>query len=1150
MRRLALTALITTTLLAACRATSPSSEPGQLESQPPRVLISEVLAGIEGNNNYEFVELYNTGDNPIDLQGWSLWYQLPTNQEALQMFAWEETAFIPANGHFLLVRTGEDLGLTTDGYFSQGLNTTGGNLWLLDSSGHRADALAWGRASGKLGEGKPSPPMDNGVALERLPGGPEGNGQDTEDNRSDFLLSNDPEPQNVASSRTPGEAQPIEINISSPDQINPGQDFSLLLRIRNDSDTQLANLRVVVPLPEGLDLSLLQSDFNIDDGTATWAIEKLAPKQAIESTIELTAPWTYTTLEFNNIYVEISEPGLLTFAEAHRVAIKGGTIPVAVARDLVGSEVIVEGVATMYTGGYFAGSGNVKFYLEDDSHGIQVWVPSGEGSVDVPIGARVRVHGLMDIYRGARELVTTTPEDVEILSLGGPPDPLQISIQEAVHDEGSLTGRLVSMQGTASRVEEFNYSYEMDLVDDAGNSITLYIDKQTSISGELYEAGWQYAAAGILENTDDRIQLYPRLPGDLREVFPPSIRVEADAPINVVRGQSFTLEFSVHNNTPEPAEGLELWVNIPSELRIIQTDEYAMRVDGGIRWQLPEIPPQGAALSRTATFSTATTQETIRIDKFGLRTPSGDTIGPESPIQIFLGDTVPIWAIQWEGDYSPFKLKQLKTRGVVTGMFPELGGFWIQNLDPDDNPSTSEGIFISAEGFSLEVETGDLIQVEGQVHEISSQTQLILDDPDSVQLLAKNSDLPEPVELNPPRGTEAARSYYEQFEGMLVAVGEPAIVVGPTSRFGEYVLALARHGKTRFYRGDETGWLIHVDDGLDITHEDRSTLPYALSTGDRVLSVQGPLAYTYGNYKIEPLSAPQFENLPISLPTKEVEDDVSFSVMTWNVENLFDILDPHPSDPPRPRKAEYDLALTKIAKTLLAAGAPTVVALQEVENIGILEDLVEHPLLSEFRYKPYLLEGTDSRGIDVGYLIRVEKVQVLDVRQYTAPEGLTSRPPLMLHLSVELDGNLRELFILNNHFTSLAGGEAATEPRRSAQAAWNVTIIDQVRAASPLAEVIILGDLNSFYDSAPLDILRQAGLHHVYEWFARPREYTYIFEGVSQNLDHIFVSNELFDLISDVNVLHLDADYALPSPEDESPLRKSDHDPVIAAFNP
>ncbi|MGD8632710.1 MAG: endonuclease/exonuclease/phosphatase family protein, partial [Anaerolineales bacterium] len=421
---------------------------------------------------------------------------------------------------------------------------------------------------------------------------------------------------------------------------------------------------------------------------------------------------------------------------------------------------------------------------------------------------------------------------------------------------------------------------------------------------------------------------------------------------------------------------------------------------------------------------------------------------------------------------------------------------------------------------------------------------------DAFRVLDSNFDLPTPVELDPPRETEAARQYFEQLEGMLVEVRKPATVLGPSTRYGEYVLVLAKHETARIFHGEETGWMIHVDDGSDIAHDDRSTLPYALSVGDQVFAVEGPLAYTYGNYKIEPISTPRFENQPVTLPSLDLPEQRFLSVMTWNVENLFDILDPHPSSPPRPRKAQYELDLTKIANTILAADTPDIIALQEVEHIGVLEDLAEHPLLSGYSYAAYLLEGTDSRGIDVGYLVRSDRLSVLDVRQYPAPEGLTSRPPLLLHLRKELNGSSREVYVLNNHFTSLAGGEAATEPRRTAQAAWNVSVVKQIRAASPQADIIVLGDLNSFYDSAPLNTLQQAGLRHVYEWLPELDEYTYIFEGVSQTLDHIFLSPSLFNAISQVAVLHVDADYALPAPQDESPLHQSDHDPVIAVIKP
>ena len=44
----------------------------------------------------------------------------------------------------------------------------------------------------------------------------------------------------------------------------------------------------------------------------------------------------------------------------------------------------------------------------------------------------------------------------------------------------------------------------------------------------------------------------------------------------------------------------------------------------------------------------------------------------------FVGSGVPIWAIQGPGMASPYVRDQATTEGIVIGVFPELGGFWIQ----------------------------------------------------------------------------------------------------------------------------------------------------------------------------------------------------------------------------------------------------------------------------------------------------------------------------------------------------------------------------------------------------------------------------------------------------------------------------------------
>ena len=71
---------------------------------------------------------------------------------------------------------------------------------------------------------------------------------------------------------------------------------------------------------------------------------------------------------------------------------------------------------------------------------------------------------------------------------------------------------------------------------------------------------------------------------------------------------------------------------------------------------------------------------------------------------------------------------------------------------------------------------------------------------------------------------------------------------------------------------------------------------------------------------------------------------------------------------------------------------------------------------------------------------------------------------------------------------------------------------------------------------------------HIYDLDPQAGWYSYIYQGASQTLDHILVTPNLFELLQRVDILHVNADFGPPIAGDESPLRKSDHDPVIATF--
>jgi predicted extracellular nuclease len=380
-------------------------------------------------------------------------------------------------------------------------------------------------------------------------------------------------------------------------------------------------------------------------------------------------------------------------------------------------------------------------------------------------------------------------------------------------------------------------------------------------------------------------------------------------------------------------------------------------------------------------------------------------------------------------------------------------------------------------------------------------------------------------------------------------VSDPAVAVAPTSKYGETVLVLSHWGIDRVMKGDPTGLQVMIDDGSFEVHDFSDTLPFAIKTGDRLVNAIGPLAYTFDRYKIAltdtPVITPVFRPLPRLSPQAETD----FAIATFNAENLFDFQDPHPSDPPRPSVAAYKQDLAKMADTVVAMGMPTIVALQEVENVQILDDLARQESLSQFDYQPVLIEGTDSRGIDVGFLVRGDRAMLEGSASYPAPEGLTSRPPLLITVTLHLPTGDQTIYVLNNHFTSMAGGEEATAPRREAQAAWNATLVRRILDREPDALIAVTGDLNSFYRSRPLDVLRETDLRHVYEFVQSDQPYTYIFEGESETLDHILVTEGLYRGLSRVEALHINADWPPTDPEDSSARRASDHDPLIAVFS-
>ena len=288
-------------VLSACSTSSPEAKP-TIVFKEADIVISEVMAGIEGNNNHEFIELYNAGDALADLDGWSLWYRLATSDEEALVHQWTARTLIPPRGHYLLAREGQSFIEEADAYFFQGLNNSGAGLSLRDNEGTQRDSLGWGKAPPQFTEGAAAPALENGTSLERKPWGIEGHSENDNDNSSDFQLSDSPDPQILSSPASPSQGEMVRLHLTAPDQVTPGSNFEYILTVSNPSEETMHDIHVEFPIPMKLDVIETPQGWMNQEGTYTGQIEELEPGEELSFTFQVGTPWEYFTAEVKIVW--------------------------------------------------------------------------------------------------------------------------------------------------------------------------------------------------------------------------------------------------------------------------------------------------------------------------------------------------------------------------------------------------------------------------------------------------------------------------------------------------------------------------------------------------------------------------------------------------------------------------------------------------------------------------------------------------------------------------------------------------------------------------------------------------------------------------------------------------------------------------------
>jgi predicted extracellular nuclease len=545
--------------------------------------------------------------------------------------------------------------------------------------------------------------------------------------------------------------------------------------------------------------------------------------------------------------------------------------------------------------------------------------------------------------------------------------------------------------------------------------------------------------------------------------------------------------------------------------------------------------------------------------------------GPRDPV------VVKIHEIQGAGAESALTGDTVIVEAVVTGVDDEVGysvttgqsfaddaGIFLQEegADWDADPATSEGIFVGFVSSRMSLAPGTIVRVQGQVTEKFGLTQINESFGREPTVLGTGA-VPEPVTISEGQAetqSEATKAYYESLESMRVRIATAVANSGGTNKFGELFLTPGVE-QDRVFRTETAPSLIGTDadagagnPAVPPRDPDGSTTVVNADLFDRVDDVVGPLAFSFTNYKVmvQPGLPPAVAKGPIAYPYTGVRPAGPYQlrIASFNVENFFPV--GGDLDGGTVTAAEYEEKKSRIVDAIdRLLVRPDVVAVQEVVDREILTDVA----VSLGGYTAHLEEGNDSRGIDVGYLVK-STVTASNLRQLgktatttrrDCADGTVAGVPLLFDrppLALDIAAGAASFTIVTNHFASKSHPDAC----RDQQAAFVRDFVHEVETAG--GQAIVTGDLNAFEDETPLGVLQDGATTLTNLWSQAPIEqrYSYSFQGKLQTLDHVLVTDGLEDRVEGFLYAHFDNDYyERDLPADGHKL--SDHDPPVLTLS-
>jgi predicted extracellular nuclease len=566
--------------------------------------------------------------------------------------------------------------------------------------------------------------------------------------------------------------------------------------------------------------------------------------------------------------------------------------------------------------------------------------------------------------------------------------------------------------------------------------------------------------------------------------------------------------------------------------------------------------------------------------------PKASTFAPDAEPLCAGARTVPIGEVQGDGAASPCQGATVTIAGTVVGDTQQgLSGFFVQDAG-DGDPSTSDGIFVFG-SRAPQVALGDQVTVIGKVSEFNNLTEI---SQDSVQITGSGM-LPAPTDLPLP-SSDAQR---EALEGMFVAPTADLTVteVFSLDTFGE--IQLAQGGRlvtateaaepgpaAAAVAAENARRSIVLDDGVSAqlnTQAPPAAPPYLtvddpVRVGDTAVLESVVLSQRLASYRFEPADGTSEGTTFAATNPRPVAPDAvggDLRIADFNVLNYFVDFPSEFGDKARGATDADELAeqQAKIVTAITALDAD-VITLHEIENSAILTP--ETP----YRALETLVDALNqAQGPDTWRYVRAHEASdvITNAIIYRVSAASPVGEPMKPVEGVVWD-NAREpiaqtfrsrgevFSVIANHLKSKGSGCGAgsDDPQqgncngdRVAQATALAAFAVEVAATAGDPDVLLTGDFNSYRNEDPLDVLRSAGFTEVFT----PGEYSYVFQGGSGSLDHVFATATMLPKVTGHTIWDINATESFAYEYDAAyeglyapyAFRASDHNPTLVGVD-